>query len=624
MEGMKRLIGIIIGCAAGPIFAAAALPLETSSYGPSPIPLPDHVSVALRLPDTVTIGQRIPARLVVQNGGLTPIKISTGGDYRATGYSQRIKVRATDSSDRALPMLPTAAYGFGGGGFMKETVVEPGKNAEVEFFLECYVSFPKAGRYSVIAGHDFGWSTNDPHLRPVGTAKINVREPTREQAAAIVDAIYRATAEFDRSGTSGSDARERVIEARTSLLRHPRFLEALESRAARGSTAAVLGIGHISTTDATNGLLNLLHHRSIPLVGAAARELLRRLPSRENPSRSASPDSRISPFQIDPLLPTSWDSRFEKPLRAAALQMLLRPDVEMVEAAALLLQSRAESEHAPALLAALQRALDTYCAPRSGAGANALGPPRPQRAILEALDALRQRGWRAMPGSTANLVALFRQLADETIPKPERGTWEQSMLPWIENGPATLRIAALEAVPLPLSPEHERSVTAALGDPDWGVVRAACEVAGKSRSAGFAPPLVRIVETMHENFVQDAAHRAALACGTTVALWQAWANVIPNKERMFSALHALVDGTIALPAQPGGRMGNSNFNPDQRIAIRNAWQHFIHEHESQLAAGTRIRDVDVATLAKLTGMDAKPDQPAYQIDLRDGTRWPRR
>jgi len=113
----------------------------------------------------------------------------------------------------------------------------------------------------------------------------------------------------------------------------------------------------------------------------------------------------------------------------------------------------------------------------------------------------------------------------------------------------------------------------ALEDKDWGVLRSACEVAGKSGRASFIRPLCQIVETTHQTFVQDAASSSALALGARVELWDAWCEVITDPDFMCTALGQLASGTLDLSSN--GSSGNSNFTRGQRFAMRDAWRAFL-------------------------------------------------
>ena len=381
---------------------------------------------------------------------------------------------------------------------------------------------------------------------------------------------------------------------------------------------AVRGIGHIATPDATQVLLKLMKHDSPAIAVAATQEILRRLPSREDASRRAL-DYWTSPYQIDPLLPSSWDSSFEKPLFETTIKMLGSADADVVEVAAQVMNARGEPEHAPAILAALEKAMNVYQPPRTGPGANTLDAPKPQQMLIEALDALRHRGWRTQDGG----IAWFRQLADPTIPPPADESWKERVLVCIENGSATLRIAALQAIPQPLPDAYAQPLLHALEDPDLGVQRVACEAAGKSKRPIFARPLVQIVETAPEHFLQNVAVGAAYNCGARYELWQALAAVIPQEERMVDTLRTLIWGTIDLPNSRGGG-GNNGFTRDQRFAMRDAWRTFLANNQASLIAGNRVRLTDSDMIAALTGLNFHPDSPAIRVDFPDGAVWPPR
>ena len=195
------------------------------------------------------------------------------------------------------------------------------------------------------------------------------------------------------------------------------------------------------------------------------------------------------------------------------------------------------------------------------------------------------------------------------------------MLVWVENGPATLKICALEAIPEPMSDEAAKVVMNALNDRDWGVMRVACEVAGKSKRPEFAMPLVQIVETGTESFLQRAAIYGAWACGARMPLWEALATSIADEDRMVDVLRELIVQTIDLLQSTGGG-GNSNFTRDQRFAIRAAWRSFLQKHRTQLAAGKKVSPPDTATTAALVGANFDPQSPAVTIRFKDGNEWP--
>lgn len=579
---------------------------------------PTGAKISLRLPDTVVIGQKIPAILLIENAGTSAFNITIGGDYRSTGYPQRMKVRVYDESQTLLPELPPEAYGGGGGGFVSTKTVQPGKNEAIEFPLDCYVSFLKAGVYRVTARHDLGWGVDPAHPLPIAETILTVTEATPEQAMAYVDQIF--TEIPSATDTQSSFKRELRLQKQLCVLRHPVYLPALLKHANAGSKAAVLGIGHIADKAATTSLLGLMKHPSPEIVATAAEQSVRRVPSREDAAQPATLRGWHSTYQIDSLLPT-WDPAIDTRFIETALNMLGSTDPEVVQIAAHIIAIRGEPEHAPAILDALQKALDTYQPPRVGPNANTLDAPKPQKQLIATLAALRQRGWRTTyHGGTARMVAWFCQVADPSIQTPMSDDVRRSMLTWIENGPATLRICALQAIPQPMPDIYEKPVLNALNDRDWAIMRVACEVAGKSKRPVFARPLTQIVELATERFLQSAAHDAALACGARMELWQAWATVIPDRSRRTNAVGYLIEGTIELPTS-NGSSGN-NFTRDQYFEIRNAWRAFLTANQDTINAGQRVQLTDPKTIAALTGMNFQPNQPAVRLHFRDGSHWP--
>ncbi|MCF7787884.1 MAG: hypothetical protein K9N47_17320 [Prosthecobacter sp.] len=606
-----------------PLIAEQALPLEEDWPTKDPVPL--LVKLSLRLPETVVIGREIPAALVVHNEGKQPFNISSGGDYRATGYPQRMKVRVHDANGKMLPELLREAYGFGGGGLGGGSIIAPGASSEVEFPLDCYVSFKKPGVYTVTAGHDLGWKLNAALPHPVAKMSVKVRLPSEEEAVRYVEAAFARQPAVAPSDVSEALRLQWELEKTLSVLRHPIYLPVLIQHAQAGSKAAVKGIGHIATPEATEALLNLLENASDEVVETSGQQLFRRLPSLEDGGKAVAHAFFGSQYQIEPLLPVSWEARFEQPLLKAGLKLLWHKSDAVVQCAGQLLQTRARREHATQVLAVLQQALSARHEPCAGPKANTLDPPMPQGVLLGVLDGMRKRGWRLENGNgqVAHQVAWLRQLADKVVPKPSGDEWKTGMLTWVEYGPPTLKVCALQALPQPLSDAAAKAVYNALDDKDWRVQRIACEVAGESKRAEFCRPLAQIIELEHESFLQNAAHNAALACGGGLELWEAWAGVIPDQDRIHTAVSSLMIGTIQLETGGGGG-GSSNFTREQRFAIRDAWRAFLRTHEKELTAGKKVPPPDAATAAALTGGHFKPDQPVTQFTLKDGTQWPPR
>lgn len=610
-------------CFAVPLFAEQVLPLE--EHWPAKERVPTGVKLMLKLPKTVVMGQEIPAALVVRNEGGKPFEITPGGDYRSTGYPQRMKVRVHDADGKMLPELPRVAYGFGGGGLSAPRSIAPGGSEEVEFPLDCYVSFKKAGVYTVTAGHDLGWKLDPAMPHPVAKKSVKVVLPSDKEAETYVEAVFAKQPATPPGKNPEALRSQWELEKTLCVLRHPVYLPVLLRHARGGSMAAVKGIGHIATPEATEALLDLLGHASADVVATSCQQLLRRLPMIEDGGKAVTPGWFGSPYQIEPLLPASWEVRFEQPLVKAALKLLWHKSDSVVQCAGLLLQSRTRPEHAAEVLDVLQQALSVRHEPSAGPKANTLEPPAPQGVLLGLLDGMRKRGWRLAGngGHEAQQVAWLRQLADKEVPKPQGDEWKSSMLVYVEDGAsAMLKVCALQAVPQPLSDAAVKAVQRALDDRDWRVQRVACEVAGESKRAEFRRPLAQIIELEHERHLQSTAFWAAKACGGGLELWEAWAAVITDRECMCDAISSLMQGTLQLEAG-GGSSEDSDFSREQRFAIRDAWRAFLKKHAKELAAGNKVPPPDAETAAQLTGANFHPGLPAVRIRLKDGSLWPR-
>lgn len=140
---MKRILLLLLVVPAL-MKAAEDLPLNyPAAGGREDLKMPEGASVSLVLPEKAVIGEQISAKLVVRNTGAKSFEMTIGGDYRATGFPQRMKVRARDAEGVALSEITPANYGMGGGGIIVPRTVQPLESQEIEFPLDRYVSFPK-------------------------------------------------------------------------------------------------------------------------------------------------------------------------------------------------------------------------------------------------------------------------------------------------------------------------------------------------------------------------------------------------------------------------------------------------------------------------------------------------
>ncbi len=576
------------------------LPIKTEFGAKSPVPA--KVGVSLKLPEKARLGDAMHGAFTVTNTGDEPFEISTGGDYRGTGFPLRLKIRVTDSQGKVLPDESANQPDFGGMSGTRK--IEPGASYDIAFPLPGYVSFPGPGTYTVEACHDLGWMVEDEHPHPVAKTNIEIIMPTAEEIAARV-----------RDLCSGSDDWERRFQL--DKLGNGIFLPALIQEAKAGHANAVTGIAGIHGAEAFEALLDLLENPSADVVKASGDALKWRLPSLGDPSKSA-----FSSWKDRDAGLQEWDPKFRERLLGAALTMLRSKDAATVELGAAFIQAQGDAAQAKPLLEATQAALDSPWEIRSGKGANTLDPPPPLRGLIAAIDALRSRGWRLgdTDGGSAVILARFRELADPNSPRPASERWKQTVLAFADANPPTFRQNAILAMPTPLPAEFEPALMNALEDKDWGVLRSACEVAGRSGRATFIHPLCQIVETTHETFVQSAASSAAQTLGARVELWEAWCEVITDQDFMYSALSQLALGTLDISS--GSYGGNSNFTREQRFAIRDAWREFIRKNHALLARGERLPTSDPSVTPSLTGSNFNAGDPAVRFTLSNGKTWP--
>jgi hypothetical protein len=342
------------------------------------------------------------------------------------------------------------------------------------------------------------------------------------------------------------------------------------------------------------------------------------MPSLSAPDKPAFPSWKDNSGALQ-----DWDPKYREALLKSALALLRSKDSAAAELGASFIQAQGDASHANALLEATQTALNGPWEIRSGKGANTLDPPPPLRSLIAAIDALRSRGWRLGPntaGGSAVILARFRELADPTQPRPTTDGWKQTLLAFSDANPPTFRQNAILAIPTPVSDEFAPALMKALEDKDWGVLRTACEIAGKSGRAPFIRPLCQIVETTHETFVQSAASSSAFALGARVELWNAWCEVITDQEFMSTAIRQLALGTLDITSGSSG--GNSNFTRQERFAIRDAWRDFIRKNSERLARGERVPTDDPTVSPALTGCDIHPQDPAVRFHLPDDKQWP--
>ncbi len=569
---------------------------------------PSNVSVSLQLPQRAELGDAIVGRLVATNIGDKPYDLWPGRPW--------LKVKVTDATGRVLPDVTRYETAFGVIAAAKK--LSPLESTIVAFGLNEIVALTQPGLYTVSQRRDPDEKGNEPDLFEKATIELTL--PTAKAAAQRVRALC------DKPDWANRRQLER--------LQHPIYLPALVVEAKAGRAIACLGLKRIPTAEANRALLKLAAS-SRPAVAIAAADILTwRLPWLERPDLPVCRDW----FDSDPreeILKT-WRAEFDEPLLTVASKLLKnavvsakasvgKPVEYHFRANAIFLggqmiTARGRPDQAPVLLAAIQRALEIPIAVRNSPQANIVDDPGDLFTLMEAAAVLGARGWHMVrEGTLAEKLVGLSQLAMLIDQRSEDGLWKRRVREALKHEHPVLRKYALQAIPMPITDEWETPMLEALRDPDWGVVLAACRVAGMSGRKSLSAPLVQIVRTIPS--VESDAEEAALALGAKSELCEVWCERITDRQQMSHALEQLILATIDLPPRSGSGNGGSGFTKQQQGMLQEAWRTFLATHRGLLASGRLVSRDDPSLVPVIEAMRTGTDFVEH-ISLRDGTYWP--
>ncbi|MEI9896069.1 MAG: hypothetical protein WDN28_19925 [Chthoniobacter sp.] len=384
-------------------------------------PFPQDAAVSLKLPKEAAVGDHLGGEFVIRNTGQRNLSFALWAE---------LHVQVKDGQGNLLPQLEgdlvrVSAFA------PALTVLKAGETTSIEVPLDRYVDLTTPAAYVVSVWSALGWQMDDAHPSPVATARIELRSPTASYAAARVRALCEKKTTEEEANSAGH-----VLEH----LRDPQYLPALRAAAQAGHPEACFGIASIVGEAASETLLTLAHSADDRVAKAATMALLQRLPAADEVQRL-----RLTPFGYgdSKVIRQSWPAKLDGPLLELALKILSRPpktkepvlprdllldgyfrfsDVSIVSPAATMVAARGGPPNADTVLAATQRALEIRIEPRTGFQGVDDQLPEPLPALIDAIDALRQRGWsinqtRALSDTEAlrgeaGLLAFFRQLAD--------------------------------------------------------------------------------------------------------------------------------------------------------------------------------------------------------------------
>lgn len=601
---IRPMFALFAAALSGALAAAAAEPDDGWEPGATN-PVPAHAVATVETDrDSFFIGENVLLHFTLENAGPETFVASFGGDYRAARRAQRFKVAAT-REDGSVAEDPFPFF-MCWGGFGGPLTLAPGSNYACSLPLLSYCQIETPGDYSIRVSHDYGWREGE-RKRPVAETRISFRLPTAAEAEQVVERM--GSLSEDPNATWGQRTRD---YADFSCLRHPVYLAPLLRRVQAGDRRMLEGLELIPTPEATETLIRLAADPAPDLAFAAATSLAKRLPIPADdpfiPTRG--PLDWLSSRRR--LAERSWSPDFAPGARAAALRFLDRTNAPAVAIGAQLLAAIGVADDAPALIAALDRAVESAYNPRRDPKDNILDFPAPIPDLAHALDLLLARGDApgAPPQSKGQALLYFLALAKEPPPRPDG--WLRWLNIYAESGKFPLREAALRSIPDPVPPEALPLVRRAFDDADLGVVRAACTVAGKSGDPDFLRPLLDVVAAeQHEWLLREAA-QAAQALGAGFNLLETWADRLGDEHLYLLALDSL---QTALDVPTGNHSGRTDLPRAERLALRTAWKDFLARHADELRAGQRFKVDDPAVSPALAGR-------ARRWNFPDGSVWP--
>ncbi len=369
---------------------------------------------------------------------------------------------------------------------------------------------------------------------------------------------------------------------------------AFDAPAQAGNLRALEGIGCTATKQATEALIGLAGAADAKVALEAALTLNGRLPDpefkKELPPRGC--------FRFDAmetrrrLAAKSWDDAFAPQVRALAVKFLGLKPTRAIGCGAFMIEAVGTPAEAPAVIAALDRVLDPMVSPRHGAKDNILDLPEPIPELLRAMQSLHARGFTLNAdglSGNAQIMLWFEWLGREPGPRPAR--WLQMAEAFGTGSHFPLNEVVVRSIPSPMPRECQQLVEGALADRDYGVCRAACEVAGKSGRKEWIKPLLEIIATEPHDWLLRAASDAARQFGAGYDLLETWADRLDNETLYPIALDNL---QTVLEGLPGGWSGRTDLGRPERLELRKQWKAFLAEHAAEIRAGKKFKLSDPA------------------------------
>ncbi|MDZ4820200.1 MAG: M56 family metallopeptidase [Planctomycetota bacterium] len=562
------------------------------------------------------LGENVLLHWNIRNDGEKPFWYSIGGDGR-TPYANRairFKIEMTDEKGNA-GVDPYPNPGNHGGHGMDGLMQPKGEYAD-DIQLMRYREVTTPGEYTIKVYHDLDWekhafrrkyelreSSNippEPRQGPVVTTKIRLKMPTAEQAREVVEAMMKLPKDGSRSmGKKGA------AYADFELLRYPVYLPIAKELVAKGDMRGLDMLGRMAFPEATTALIELMSQQDPVIAGKAADLVFARAPI----PPGYGPSSRTY------LADRSWNDDLKKSVMTQAWKLLNGNNGKGISRGARVVQSLGTADDFPVFVEAMDKVLEKYKDNEVDQRAY-LRPVSPTNSVVSAAEILLKRTAPTeipLPATPGGAVIWLLKLGSDEKFRP--AGWRETARGLIEHEIPYIRELALLNQPLPLDDATTAAVIRAIRSDYPPVQGAACDLAAKAKLKEFGPAVLQVVGSTKNQWVLDAAFRAADACGVEKDRpLEILARRLTTNEKDWNTLilRQLVDGSIK---------SNGGYTPDVQNwgaivgGIRTAWLKFISANREDLRAG-RLVEIDSPALS----LKMFPD--GYELHQNGKPSWP--
>lgn len=488
--------------------------------------------------DCYFLGENVLVDFEVRNTGREILELEFGGDYRGAPRSTRFQLEIFDQNGQLLkdPYPDPLCLG----GLSHRPRLAPGQSYFATLQLYRYRRLEQAGCYRVRATHDLGISNSK--WAELG-ANLSLKEPSPGEAREVV---ARALQLPRLEGTTAGQITPNHQDF--SCLGYPVYLEPLE---ALKSPLAVLGLGQIAGSAATESLLRLAELPEIQKE--CVEQLLGRLPETDLATWNLA--------QSQYLAAGSWIPHNRILARKLGLRLLSSSEPTQAVLGAKLLYSFGEAPDLPGLL---ERA--NYVLP------SVRGYPRPA-SLAHDLERTLQR--MLLKGEIVSKPVVLGSTPAEKLLR----LLEKSDFP-ISDGEleaclecASARVRELAVTRLSSQSKSLGRLPDLLVDPDPGVQVAACQ------RVGAHPKVLQLLRTSHDEWVLRAAANASIS--QRVAAAEIVVERLGEPER-FNEFYGILLG-LMLEQLRG--YGSSGLPRSEEIAqLQGRWRSYLRDHRQELNA----------------------------------------